>query len=114
MNRGDHKEVIFWNDPKRQLFLRTFEETCLKTSWQIHSFCLMSNHFHLVIETPNANLVEGMRWFLGVYAARFNRRRKLFGHLISERYKALLVAGRAPEHGHPRLSRAPAVPECAS
>jgi len=51
----------------------------------------MSNHFHLVIETPKANLVEGMKWFLGTYTSRFNRRHKLFGHLFSGRYKALLV-----------------------
>jgi REP element-mobilizing transposase RayT len=57
MNRGDHRESIFCDDDDRRLFLSTLEEACEKTSWQIHSFCLMANHFHLVIETPNANLV---------------------------------------------------------
>jgi hypothetical protein len=42
----------------------------------------MRNHFHLVVETPNANLVDGMKWFLGTYTSRFNRRRKLFAHLF--------------------------------
>ena len=93
MNRGDHRESIFCDDDDRRVFLSTLEEACQKTAWQIHSVCLMSNHFHLVIETPKANLVEGMKWFLGVYTARFNRRRKLFGHLFSGRYKALLVDG---------------------
>jgi REP element-mobilizing transposase RayT len=93
MNRGDHKEAIFSDDDDRLLFLSTLDQACRKTAWQIHSFCLMSNHFHLVIETPNANLVEGMKWFLGVYTARFNRRRKLFGHLFSGRYKAIPVDG---------------------
>jgi REP element-mobilizing transposase RayT len=93
MNRGDHRESIFCDDNDRHLFLSTLEEACEKTSWQVHSFCLMSNHFHLVIETPNANLVAGMKWLLGVYTARFNRRRKLFGHLFSGRYKALIVDG---------------------
>ena len=51
----------------------------------------MNNHFHLVIETPKANLVAGMKWFLGTRTARFNRRHKLFGHLFSGRYKSLLV-----------------------
>src|ERR1041385_7859516 len=74
-------------------FLSTLEEACAKTGWQIDCFCLMSNHFHLVVETPNANLVEGMKWFLGVYTARFNRKRKLFGHLFCGRYKALVVDG---------------------
>src|SRR5438046_4633067 len=50
-------------------------------------------HFHLVVETPQANLVAGMKWFLGSYTSRFNRRHKLFGHLFSGRYKSLLVEG---------------------
>jgi REP element-mobilizing transposase RayT len=53
----------------------------------------MLNHFHLVLETPNANLVAGMRWFLSTYTARFNRRHKQFGHLFSGRYKSLIVDG---------------------
>src|SRR5207248_6780106 len=54
---------------------------------------LMSSHFHLVIETPRANLVEGMHWLLGVYTSRFNHRHKEFGHLFSGRCKALIVDG---------------------
>jgi hypothetical protein len=53
----------------------------------------MPNHFHLVLETPQANLVAGMKWFLGTYTSRFNRRHRLFGHLFSGRYKALIVDG---------------------
>jgi REP element-mobilizing transposase RayT len=53
----------------------------------------MRNHFHLVVETPRGNLVAGMKWFLGTYTGRFNRRHKLFGHLFSGRYKALIVDG---------------------
>jgi hypothetical protein len=53
----------------------------------------MGNHFHLVVETPRGNLVAGMKWLLGVYTSRFNRRHKLFGHLFSGRYKALIVDG---------------------
>jgi putative transposase len=68
-------------------------EACEKTGWQVHALCLMSNHFHLVVETPKANLVAGMKWFLGTYTGRFNRRHKLFGHLFSGRYKALIVDG---------------------
>ena len=93
MNRGDHRERIFITDTDQQLFLGTLEEACEKTDWQVHAFCLMSNHFHLVVETPNANLVEGMKWLLGVYTARFNHRHKLFGHLFSGRFKALIVDG---------------------
>ncbi|MEK7684393.1 MAG: transposase [Verrucomicrobiota bacterium] len=94
MNRGDRREAIFKDDPDHERFLVTLAEACAKTGWQIHAYCLMSNHFHLVLETPHANLVEGMKWFLGTYTNRFNRRHKLFGHLFSGRYKSLLVDGR--------------------
>jgi len=91
LNRGDRGEPIFRADQDRMLFLETLGQACQKTGWQVHALCLMSNHFHLVVETPNANLVPGMKWFLGTYTSRFNRRHKLFGHLFSGRYKALIV-----------------------
>ena len=91
MNRGDRREPIFKDDADRKAFLATLGEVCVKTGWQVHALCLMPNHFHLVVETPQANLVAGMKWFLGTYTARFNRRHKLFGHLFSGRYKALIV-----------------------
>jgi putative transposase len=93
MNRGDHREPIFGDDADRMRFLETLGEVCAKTDWQVHAYCLMANHFHLVVETPNANLVAGMKWFLGTYTSRFNRRHKLFGHLFSGRYKSLVVDG---------------------
>jgi REP-associated tyrosine transposase len=93
MNRGDHLEVIFRDARDPALFLDTLSEACAKTDWQVHAFCLMSNHFHLVIETPRGNLAEGMKWLLGTYTSRFNRKHKLLGHLFSGRYKALPVDG---------------------
>jgi REP element-mobilizing transposase RayT len=93
MNRGDRREDIFRDDEDRQRFLDTLGEACGKTGWQVLALCLMPNHFHLVVETPQANLVAGMKWFLGTYTARFNRRHKVFGHLFSGRYKALVVDG---------------------
>jgi putative transposase len=93
MNRGDRREPIFKDDEDRQRFLATLGEACGKTGWQVHAYCLMLNHFHLVVETPKANLVAGMKWFLGTYTSRFNRRHKLFGHLFSGRYKSLIVDG---------------------
>ena len=93
LNRGDRREPIFVDDPDCACFLETLGEACGKTQWQVHAFCLMGNHFHLVVETPRANLVAGMRWFLGTYTARFNRRHKFFGHLFSGRYKSLVVDG---------------------
>jgi len=91
MYRGDRREPIFLDDQDRVCFLETLGEACTKTDWQVHAYCLMPNHFHLVVETPQGNLVAGMKWFLGTYTSRFNRRHKLCGHLFSGRYKALLV-----------------------
>lgn len=93
MNRGDRREPIFLDDLDRRGFIEALGETCEKTGWQIHTWCLMPNHFHLVIETPQANLVAGMKWLLGTYTSRFNRRHKVFGHLFSGRYKSLIVDG---------------------
>jgi REP element-mobilizing transposase RayT len=93
MNRGDRREEIFKDDADRERFLETLGEVCVKTGWQVHALCLMGNHFHLVVETPQGNLVAGMKWLLGTYTARFNRRHQLFGHLFSGRYKALIVDG---------------------
>lgn len=93
MNRGDHSERIFQDDCDRQRFISTLAGACEKTSWQIHSLCLMSNHFHMVVETPSPNLVEGIKWLVGTCTKRYNGRHKVFGHLFSGRYKALLVDG---------------------
>jgi len=93
MNRGDRRESIFEDDEDRRLFLATLGEACAKTQWQMHAFCLMSNHFHFVMETPQPTLVDGMKWFLCTYTSRVNRRHKVFGHLFSGRYKALIVDG---------------------
>ena len=83
MNRGDRRELIFKDDKDRVLFLETLAECCGKTGWEVQALCLMGNHFHLVVETPQGNLVAGMKWLLGTYTGRFNRRHKLFGHLFS-------------------------------
>ncbi len=93
MNRGDRREPIFRDDRDRVLFLETLGQACGKTDWQVHAWCLMLNHFHLVIETPKANLVAGMKWLLGTYTGRFNRKHQLSGHLFGGRYKALIVDG---------------------
>src|SRR5256885_6104532 len=93
MSRGNRRQDIYLDDVDRQDLLKTLAEACQKTGWQVHAYCLMRNHFHLVLETPNGNLVDGMRWFLSAYTIRLNHRQKLFGHLFSGRYKALPVDG---------------------
>ena len=100
MNRGDRREPIFRDDQDRLRFLATLGEACTKADWRVHAYCLMDNHFHLVLETPQGNLVAGMKWFLGTYTSRFNRRHKLFGHLFSGRYKALIVDGSGDGYLH--------------
>jgi len=62
-------------------------------SGAVHAYCLMKTHFHLVVESPRANLVPGMKWLLSTYTIRFNRRHKVFGRLLSGRYQALPVDG---------------------
>ena len=91
MSRGDHRELVFRDEEDRRTFLKTLGQACEKTGWQVHAYCLMGNHFHLVIETPQANLVAGMKWLLATYTGRFNRRHQLFGHLFSGRYKSIIV-----------------------
>jgi REP element-mobilizing transposase RayT len=67
MNRGDRREPILRDAADRRTFLDTLGQACAKTGWQVHAWCLMPNHFHLVVETPRANLVAGMKWLLGTY-----------------------------------------------
>ena len=82
MSRGNRREDIFLDDVDRQDFLKTLAEACQKADWQVHAYCLMSNHYHLVVETPNANLVAGMAWLQGTYTIRLNHRHKLIGHVL--------------------------------
>jgi putative transposase len=93
MSRGDRSEPIFLDDVDRQDWVKKLAEGSQKTGWQVHAYCLRRLHFHLVVETPNVNLVAGMRWLLSAYTIGLNRRHKLFGHVFSGRYQALLVDG---------------------
>ena len=96
MNRGDRREDIVFGDADREPFVQTLAETRAKCGWEVRAWCLMRNHFHLALETPLANLVAGMKWFLGAYTIRFNARNRLRGHLFSGRYKSLIVEDRDP------------------
>src|SRR6266849_9218649 len=62
MSRGDRREKIFLDDIDRQDFIKTLAEACQKTGWQVHAYCLMPNHYHVALETPEPNLVAGMAW----------------------------------------------------
>jgi len=91
LNRGNYRAAIFRQDRTKQAFLKCLDEACAKTGWRVHAWCLMSNHYHLAISTPEANLVEGMRWLQCTFALRFNRFRGERGHLFQGRYKSLAV-----------------------
>lgn len=93
MARGNHGLDIFQDDRDRRSFLETLAEACKKTGWKVHAYVLMSNHYHLLIETPEANLVAGMKWLQGTYTQRYNHRHKQRGHLFQGRYKAVVVDG---------------------
>lgn len=86
-------ETIFLDDVDRELFLKTLGQACGRTGWRVHSYVLMGNHYHLLLETPEANLCAGMRWMQGTYTIRHNVRHKQRGHLFQGRYKAVLVDG---------------------
>jgi putative transposase len=96
MARGNQGQSIFGDDKDRQRFLETLGEACEKTGWWIHAYVLMGNHYHLLVETPEGNLVAGMKWLQGTYTQRHNGRHKVFGHLFQGRYKAVVIDGHSP------------------
>ena len=91
MSRGDRREAIYRDDTDRKGFLRTLGEACGRTGWRVHAYVLMSNHYHLLLETPQANLAKGMHWFQSCYTLRYNARHRLSGHVFQGRYKAIPV-----------------------
>ena len=93
MARGNRRERIFREDEDRRFFCQTLGEACKRTGWRVHAWVLMSNHYHLMLETPEANLVAGMKWLQNTYTRRFNTRHHLWGRLFGDRYKAVLSEG---------------------
>ncbi len=79
MSRGNRQEEICRDDTDRERFLETLTEVCARTGWIIHAYVLMSNHYHILLETPEPNLIVGMKWFQGTYTQRFNARHKVRG-----------------------------------
>ena len=90
-SRGDRQEDIYEDDTDRVMYLNVLTEVCDRFNWVCHAYCLMSNHYHLLIETPDANLSKGMRYLNGVYTQRFNSSKGWVGHVYQGRYKAILV-----------------------
>ena len=89
--RGNAYQDVFLDDTDREEFLEILEQTVDRFNWLCHAYCLMTNHYHLLIETVDPTLSRGMRQLNGVYTQAFNRRHERVGHLFQGRYKAILV-----------------------
>jgi len=90
-SRGDGREDIYLRDEDRESWLEILGQVCERFNWVCHAWCQMGNHYHLLVETPQANLSQGMRQLNGVYTQRFNRAHERCGHVFQGRYKAILV-----------------------
>jgi len=90
-SRGNEKKPVFKDDQDRLNFLNTLRHVNKRYNWLCHAYCLMTNHYHLLIETPDGNLSIGMRQVNGVYTQLFNNRHGRTGHLFQGRYKAILI-----------------------
>ena len=90
-SRGDRKEDIYLDDTDRECFLQLLQQITKDYNWLVHAYCLMDNHYHLLIETPDGNLSKGMRQLNGVYTQITNRYHGKVGHVFQGRYKAILV-----------------------
>jgi len=90
-SRGNARKAIYGDDADREIFLETLHKVTKRYNWLCHAYCLMNNHYHLVIETPDGNLSRGMRQLNGVYTQRYNARHYSVGHIFQGRYKAILI-----------------------
>lgn len=92
-SRGDRREAIYEEDADRERFLEVFGQVVEDFNWICHAYCLMTNHYHLVIESPCGNLSKGMRQVNGMFTQYSNRRHSRTGHLFQGRFKAIPVDG---------------------
>lgn len=90
-SRGDNKSAIYLDDGDRIQCLDTLKQVCTRFNWVLHAYCLMGNHYHLLVETPESNLSLGMRQLNGVYTQWFNRTHDRVGHVFQERFKGIIV-----------------------
>jgi putative transposase len=90
-SRGNGRSDIFLDDADREIFLQAVAAVVGRYGWHMYAYCLMGNHYHLLVETPGANLSRGMRQLNGTYTQRFNRRHGRVGHVLQGRFKAIVV-----------------------
>lgn len=91
MSRGDNRQGIYLNDHDRERFFDIYSNIVDRLSWATYAWCLMGNHFHLVVETPEPNLSEGMRLLNGIYTQYFNKNHGRVGHLFQGRFHSIVV-----------------------
>lgn len=89
-SRGNSGQPVFLNSDDGKLWIDIFESVCRRFQWICHAYCLMGNHYHLVIETPKPNLSAGMRQLNGVYTQSFNRKNNRSGHLFMGRFHSVV------------------------
>lgn len=89
--RGNRGEPIYEDDTDRKQFLEIFGQVITEYNWLCHAYCLMTNHYHVVIETPDGNLSKGMRQLNGIFTQTVNRRHQRTGHVFQGRYKAIVI-----------------------
>jgi REP element-mobilizing transposase RayT len=90
-SRGDRREAIYEDDNDRIQWLGVLSKACERYNWRVHAYCLMDNHYHVLLETVDGNLSKGMRHLNGVYTQYFNRQHNRVGHVFQGRFKAILV-----------------------
>jgi len=90
-SRGNDRVDIYLDNSDRQTFLDVLEDVCSRMQWVCYAYCLMTNHYHLVVETECERLSRGMHRLNGIYAQRFNRRHLRKGHLFEERFSSWVV-----------------------
>ena len=90
-SRGNARNDIYCDQQDRNNYLDILTEVVKRYNWLCHAYCMMDNHYHLLVETPEANLSSGMRQLNGIYTQRYNKRHKQVGHVFQGRYKAILV-----------------------
>ena len=90
-SRGNERKAIYQDEHDFHLFLQILGDVCEHYNWLIHAYCLMTNHYHLLLETPDANLSKGMRQLNGVFTQAINKKHHRVGHLFQGRYKSILV-----------------------
>jgi REP element-mobilizing transposase RayT len=100
MARGNRRQEIVFSDADRNLFAETLAEACALAKFKTYAWVLMENHYHWVLETPKANLVEGMTWFQNTFTHRITARNRLWGHLFGGRYNAILIDGNLSAVGY--------------